>query len=71
MTYAKDHKNNEGLSSFDPKAFLATAGVGRKILKHAKKEIIFTQGDNADAVFYITKGKVKVTVLSKDGRKPL
>jgi CRP-like cAMP-binding protein len=65
----KGNKNNEGLSSFDPKVFLATAGVGRKVLKHAKKEVIFTQGDHADAVFYITKGKIKVTVLSKDGKE--
>jgi CRP-like cAMP-binding protein len=45
--------------------------VGRQILEHAKKDIIFTQDDDADAVFYIVKGKVKVTVLSKDGKEAI
>jgi CRP/FNR family transcriptional regulator, cyclic AMP receptor protein len=63
------NKKNKGPLSFDPKAFLATAGVGRKRLKHANKEAIFAQGDDADAVFYITKGKVKVTVLSTEGKE--
>lgn len=54
---------------FDPGAFLATAGVGRDISNYSKKDIIFAQGDEADAVFYIKKGKVKVAVLSKDGKE--
>jgi CRP-like cAMP-binding protein len=67
----KDNKNKERLPPFDAKAFLATAGMGRKVSKHGKKEIIFAQDDDADAVFYITKGKVKVTVLSKDGKEAI
>ena len=54
---------------FDPAVFLATAAAGRDISKHTKKEVIFAQGDAADAVFYIKKGKVKVAVLSKDGKE--
>ncbi len=54
---------------FDPAAFLATAGVGRAISTYSKKEVLFAQGDDADAVFYIKKGKVKVAVLSKDGKE--
>jgi CRP/FNR family cyclic AMP-dependent transcriptional regulator len=54
---------------FDPKKFLATIGEGRKILTIANKHSIFTQGDIADAVFYIQKGKVKLTVVSKTGRE--
>jgi CRP/FNR family cyclic AMP-dependent transcriptional regulator len=54
---------------FDPAVFLATAAIGRDISKHSKKEVIFAQGDDADAVFYIKKGKVKVAVLSKDGKE--
>ena len=54
---------------FDPAAFLATAGVGRTISTYSKKEVLFAQGDDADAVFYIKKGKVKVAVLSKDGKE--
>jgi CRP/FNR family cyclic AMP-dependent transcriptional regulator len=54
---------------FDPSAFLAKVGGGRTILKPAKHGVIFSQGDAADSVFYIQKGKVKVTVVSKLGRE--
>ena len=54
---------------FDPNTFLATIGEGRKNLTFPKKQGIFTQGDMADAVFYIQKGKVKLTVVSKTGRE--
>ena len=57
------------LPLFDPAVFLATAGVGRHISMYSKKEVIFAQGDEADAVFYIKKGKVKVAVLSNDGKE--
>jgi CRP/FNR family cyclic AMP-dependent transcriptional regulator len=53
---------------FDPAVFLATAALGRDISTHSKKEVIFAQGDDADAVFYIKKGKVKVAVVSKQGK---
>jgi CRP/FNR family transcriptional regulator, cyclic AMP receptor protein len=59
-------KKNRG---FDPNTFLATIGDGRKILAVPKKQTIFTQGDGADAVFYIQKGKVRLTVVSKTGRE--
>src|SRR5579864_8248827 len=54
---------------FDPALFFETAAKGRTITKHRKNEIIFSQGDDADAVFYIKKGKVKVTVVSKQGKE--
>jgi len=54
---------------FNPHTFLATIGDGRKILTVPKKQSIFTQGDVADAVFYIQKGKVKLTVVSKGGKE--
>ena len=54
---------------FDPTAFLTTAASGREISTYSKREIIFSQGDDADAVFYIKKGKVKVAVLSEQGRE--
>jgi CRP-like cAMP-binding protein len=66
---ARTDKTNEGPPSFNPKAFLATAGIGRKLLKYAKKKVIFAQGDEADAVFYVSKGRIKVTVLSNDGKE--
>src|ERR1700745_3312045 len=55
--------------AFDPDRFLATIGQGRKSLVVARKKRIFTQGDAADAVFYIQKGKVRLTVVSKTGKE--
>ncbi len=54
---------------FDPKTFLATIGEGRKAVVVPKKQAIFTQGEAADAVFYIHKGKVRLTVVSKIGKE--
>jgi CRP/FNR family cyclic AMP-dependent transcriptional regulator len=59
-------KNNR---EFDPKTFLATIGEGRTSLTLAKKQTIFAQGEGADAVFYIQKGKVKLTVVSTAGKE--
>jgi len=56
-------------SKFNPNTFLATIGEGRKNLTFAKKQAVFAQGDTADAIFYIQKGKVKLTVVSKTGRE--
>jgi CRP/FNR family transcriptional regulator, cyclic AMP receptor protein len=55
--------------SFDPKTFLAKVGEGRSIGKYRKDQIVFSQGDPADAVFYIQKGKVKVTIVSEQGKE--
>lgn len=54
---------------FDPHTFLATIGEGRKMLIAPKPQTIFTQGDDADAVFYVQKGKVRLTVVSKTGKE--
>ena len=55
--------------SFDPKLFLAKVGEGRSIGKYRRDQIVFSQGDPADAVFYIQSGKVKVTVVSEQGKE--
>jgi CRP-like cAMP-binding protein len=55
--------------AFNPHRFLATIGVGRKAVLFAKKQNIFTQGDPADAVFYLQTGKVRLTVVSKTGKE--
>jgi Cyclic nucleotide-binding domain len=60
-----------GAPTFDPAMFLATAAVGRDISKFSKKQVIFAQGDDADAVFYIKKGKVKVAVISDEGKEAI
>ena len=55
--------------SFDPKSFLAKVGEGRTIGKYRKDQSVFSQGDPADAVFYIQRGKAKVTVVSEQGKE--
>jgi CRP/FNR family transcriptional regulator, cyclic AMP receptor protein len=54
---------------FDAKAFLAELGEGRSVTPYRRKEVIFSQGDPGDAVFYIQKGKVKLTVFSPRGKE--
>ena len=56
-------------SEFDPDTFLSTIDRGRKIATFSKKQTIFVQGDRSDAVFYIQKGKVRLTVVSKIGKE--
>ena len=55
--------------SFDPKVFLASIGRGRRILEFGKKLPVFTQGEPANAVFYLQKGKIKLTVVSPRGKE--
>jgi CRP-like cAMP-binding protein len=55
--------------SFDPKSFLAKVGDGRSFGNYRKDQIVFSQGDPADSVFFIQKGKVKVTVVSEHGKE--
>ena len=54
---------------FDPKAFLTKANGGRSLLRYRKDEIIFSQDDPADAIFYVTEGNVKITVLNAQGKE--
>jgi len=54
---------------FDPKVFLANADGGRTISQYRKNQIIFSQGDQADAVFYIIQGSVKFSVVSEHGKE--
>jgi CRP-like cAMP-binding protein len=54
---------------FDPNTFLASIGEGRKVLVAPKKQTIFAQGDVADAVLYLQKGRVRITVVSMTGKE--
>jgi CRP/FNR family transcriptional regulator, cyclic AMP receptor protein len=54
---------------FDAAAFLANAGLGRRIIRLAPKEAFFSQGDPADSVFYLQKGRAQVTVVSASGKE--
>jgi CRP-like cAMP-binding protein len=56
-------------ASFDPRMFLAKVGGGKSIAKYKKDQIVFSQGDVADAVFYVQEGKLKVTVISEQGKE--
>ncbi|HJU05939.1 MAG TPA: Crp/Fnr family transcriptional regulator [Nitrospiraceae bacterium] len=56
---------------FNPKMFLTKVGHGKTPLNPRKKQIIFSQGDAADAVYYIQEGKVKLTVVSKQGKEAI
>jgi len=61
----------EAKSPFDPKAFLAKADGGRSISTYGEGQTIFAQGDVADAIFYTLDGKVKVTVVSEQGKEAI
>jgi CRP/FNR family cyclic AMP-dependent transcriptional regulator len=57
------------IKQFDPKEFLASAGLGRTVHRYKPRQIIFSQGEAADAVFYIQEGRVRLSVLSKQGKE--
>jgi CRP-like cAMP-binding protein len=54
---------------FDVAAFLASAGLGRRVIQLAPKEAFFSQGDHADSVFYLQEGRARVTVVSPAGKE--
>jgi CRP-like cAMP-binding protein len=56
---------------FDTAAFLASAGLGRRIVQLAPKDTFFSQGDPADSVFYLQEGRAKVTVVSPSGKEAI
>src|SRR6202163_2961628 len=58
-----------GKARFDPKIFLAKVGKGKTISKYRKDQVVFSQGQVADAVFYIQEGKIKLTVVSEQGKE--
>jgi CRP/FNR family cyclic AMP-dependent transcriptional regulator len=57
------------MNAFNPKVFLAKVGTGKTISDYRKDQVVFSQGDIADKVFYIQKGKVKIVVLSDQGKE--
>lgn len=58
-------------SSFNPKSFLSEIGEGRSIKKYKMNQVVFSQGDPADAVFYVLKGQVKVAIVSEQGKEAI
>ena len=61
--------NDTNQAIFDPKEFLSKVGEGKTILEFRKDEVVFAQGDVASTVFYIQKGRVKVVVISEQGKE--
>jgi CRP/FNR family cyclic AMP-dependent transcriptional regulator len=55
--------------AFDPKAFLAKVGEGKTIVEYLKDQVVFAQGDLADTIYYIQKGRLKVVVISEQGKE--
>jgi CRP-like cAMP-binding protein len=64
-----DMANKRNQASFDPKMFLAKVGDGKTIQQYRKDQVVFAQEDAADTIFYIQKGRVKVVVISKQGKE--
>ena len=60
----------ERTAAFDPRLFLAKLTAGKSKQEYQEDESVFSQGDAADAVFYLQSGKVKLTVVSKRAKKP-
>jgi len=62
-------KNDTNQTAFSPVDFLASAGLGRRIVELKAGENFFSQGDAADSVFYLQKGRAKLTVVSQGGKE--
>ena len=60
-------KTNQG--AFDPREFLAKVGEGKTIVEYLKDQVVFAQGDVADTIYYIQKGRLKVVVISEQGKE--
>jgi CRP/FNR family cyclic AMP-dependent transcriptional regulator len=65
----ESHMGESANASFDPQDFLAKVGLGKTISTYRKDQIVFAQGEVADTIFYIQKGRVKVVVLSDQGKE--
>ena len=61
--------NAQNNTLFDPAAFLANAGLGRRIVQVKAKGVFFSQGNPADCVFYLQTGRAKLTVVSRAGKE--
>ena len=66
---ASRNMKSQKTPNFDPKSFLAKVNGGKKTTNYPKKRPIFLQGDSADAIFYIEDGRVKITVVSNQGKE--
>jgi CRP/FNR family cyclic AMP-dependent transcriptional regulator len=66
---SRQRSAQEPLGPFDAKSFLASAGIARTLRHYSPKQIIFSQGERADAVFYLQEGTARLSVVSKKGKE--
>ncbi|HEY2498528.1 MAG TPA: Crp/Fnr family transcriptional regulator [Candidatus Angelobacter sp.] len=66
---SKAKATNKHSNGFDPQAFLANVGLGRAIVDLKKNQIVYSQGDEADGVFYVQHGKIRLNVVSSAGKE--
>jgi CRP/FNR family transcriptional regulator, cyclic AMP receptor protein len=59
---------SRSFKAFDARQFLASTGVGKKVCHYRPKEVVFSQGDSADTLFYIQEGSVRLSVVSRQGK---
>ena len=71
ILFKREMAKKSSNGSFDLAVFLATAKLGRSILDYAEGDVIFSQGDPGDAVFYIQKGRVKIAMTSEQGKEAI
>lgn len=69
LTATKRVSRSRDIPEFDPETFLEKVGAGRTVIDLRKNQVLFSQGDAADAVFYIKRGTVKLTVVSERGKE--
>jgi CRP/FNR family transcriptional regulator, cyclic AMP receptor protein len=62
-------RRSKPIKSFNPAEFLANAGIGRTVHEYGPKQAIFSQGEPADAVYYVQEGRVRISVVSKQGKE--
>ena len=58
-----------GKTPFDPQMFLSIVGTGKTVSKYRKGQVVFAQGEVADTIYYLQKGRIKVVVLSEQGKE--
>ena len=62
-------KLSKRIPAFDPRTLLERVDGGKSVAVYARKQVVFSQGDPADVVYYVQKGRVKLTVVSKQGKE--
>jgi len=62
-------KRSKRTPAFNPKALLDRVGDGKSVVVYGRKQAVFSQGDSADLIYYLQKGRVKLTVVSKQGKE--